>query len=262
MNPKHSMMASALIVTITGVTMNACASFTFDPQGDELLLNFRKTGSASDVNVMLGATTDFKAGLSLSVNQYSAADLTSTFGGLGGLDWSLVGYRAYGSTADASVPEGTLYVTRSTQTAWSAQSSFTLDPVGTKYGGIGGFAQNTGVDFSNTATKTASANSASYSSAVGANGNFGKASAFPGGVEATTPTTANWSQDLFLYQMVPSDATFSGNHVTEVGKFTLTSEGNMTFTAVPEPSSYGMVAAFGLLAYGYFNNRRRQTINA
>jgi hypothetical protein len=259
---RHYSTWAATAMAAAGFAIDAQAAYTFDPQADTLLLNFRKAGASSDFNVSLGSVTDYKAGLSLNISQYSASDLSSTFGGLGGLQWSLVGYKAYGSTADASVPEGTLYVTRSTETAWSAQNSFTMDAVGTKYGGIGGYAQNTGVDFSNTATKSASANSASYTGAVGASGNFGKASAFPGGVEATTPTAASWSQDLFLYQMVPSDVAYSGSHVQEVGKFTLASDGTMSFSAVPEPSTYGMIAAGGLMVYGFVTHRRRQKINA
>jgi hypothetical protein len=258
MNKQYTKIVLAVIAATAGLAMNANAAFTFDTQGTELLLNFRKTGDGSDINVKLGSMDFIKS--SGSVNPFVASDVTSTYGSLNDLKWSVIGYKAFGASTDASVPEGTLYITRNTTTAWNSVDSYTTDSIGVSYGSVGGYAESAGLDFRDTATKTSSANANSYNKLIGANANFGDSVSFPGGVEATTPSSGTWAQNLYLYQMTPNNSSYSGKSVQEIGIITLSSGGALTFAPVPEPSDYATVAGGALMLFTAIQSyRRRQT---
>jgi hypothetical protein len=105
-----------------------------------------------------------------------------------------------------------------------------------------------------TVSDTWNASGQSYSLNIGANGDF--AGTFQGNIENTTPAgflTNGAPVRSDFYQLKPGSG--SG---TYLGYFQLGNNGSMTFTTVPEPATWAMLAC-GAALFAAIRRIRRQS---
>lgn len=249
--------APAVAVLLSGGAQ--AADFVYNPT--DLLLGFRN-GGANDFVVDLGPVTSWYAYSSLQPNTtynitaYNGSQLTTVFGSLDNISFSA--FADVRTTTNPSFPIQTIWTTAprmdiNTQSdPLNQRSQFQQATTGAKIDGIANGAVTYSVLPDNTGVSTATAleipstwnaNGTSYTIGVGPNGNFN--STFPASVENTTPTgfaTGGTPVVSDLYELQPGSG--SG---TYLGYFTLGTDGNMTFTTVPEPGVLSLIAAAGCL---------------
>jgi len=235
-------------------------------------LGFRN-GAGSDFVVDLGTVTSWYAYSSLQPNTtynitaYNGSQLTSVFGSLDNISFSA--FADVRTPSNPIFPFNTIWTTAprldiSTQSdPLSRRSQFTQGSTGSKIDGIAAGAVAYSGTLDNTGVSTATAlqmpsswsavGASSYTGGVGPNGNFN--GTFQANVENTTPTGFASSGTPIvsdLYELQPG----SGPG-TYLGYFTLGTDGNMTFTTVPEPGTLTLIGVgFGLGLAAFF---RRQS---
>lgn len=223
----------------------------------DLLLNFRPdspSGSSIDMTIDIG---QFSA---LQANQVVATvDLTSlasgvTGGSIDNIDFSVLGATSRTGTGPSTYAE-TMFATEAqvggtgnsqgTEAAWVNKTYSSLNNAASK---IAGITQGLNV---------ADSSSTSYHSVIGT-GAFG--SSFQGDVEQTTGTgfaqnATGVAADLFFLNTKTTGAS------TYEGTFTLENNGEVVYdmTAVPEPATFGILAAAGLLMVSVRRQFRKQS---
>lgn len=232
----------------------------FQYQDRDLVLGLRQPGgaSASDLVVDLGQASIYyslPAGTTISINNYTAANINAAFpGGLDQIYWS-VGGNVHNSTSDTNYPLYTLWVTapRATpgvqSTPWTPKSTFQQGPTCAKVAGIGNGAVTyggtvpAGTNNSTTQIDIPPTSAYSYTTLIGSVGNY--SGTFQGNVEQVTPFGfAGGGQPVQsdLYQLIPGAAS-----AKYIGYFELETDGTMKFTAasaavtIPHPTITGIV---------------------
>lgn len=259
---------------LAGAAAHAASAFLYTP-GD-LLLGFRSTGT-NDFVVDLGPASQFYSatpGSTISISQYSGSQLRSVVSSLDGLTFSIFG--DVRTAGDPSHPMNSLWMSRARSgldaqsTPWYSQSLFAQGNAGSKIDAIASgavtYSGTTAADpVRNTPTAVTvdplwdAGSALSYTIGIGDAGNL--AGTFPGNIENTTPSgfaASGVAVRSDLYELIPGrDAT--GNYPTGkyLGYFELTTDGGMSFTAVPEPSSTALASAALALFLGRNYLRRK-----
>jgi hypothetical protein len=277
MNNKKSMMIGMAAVSLLGVTQaHAANGPTVSYSGGDVLIDFRDLSTPGvDLTVDVGNINTFaNAAVGITEEVVSPTALNNTLGAFGGgNDGDNIGF-----TAAAYDSGGTLYLTRTTsgagvagtaspQAANNAATGNLITSIGVnaQSSGIGKAVNSTGflpIDV-NGISKTLSGTAGSYDYFADNGGgstviNFGGTQTLG---TATIESTANDGGGSLaaagsyasLWE-VPAGST--GASDTYLGYFTFQSDGELDYTgvsdvvpvAVPEPSTYGLLAATGLLA--------------
>ena len=249
-----------LAVMVTGgvalLIPHADAQTTYAPR--DLILGFRQVGGVNDLEVNIGqASLYYGAANPFTVPGVNGADITATFGNFNNVLWSVGGTVRTGDGGDPSLAVSCLFVTRPRSDAsvqsdpWLRQSSGALAGTSTKIVSIANnFANQTPTLNSAFATLIPDASAQSYHTFVGS-GNYG--GTFRGNVENLTPAsflTGNSVSDL--YEILPG----SGSS-TYLGSFSFDPSGALTFSPVPEPSTWALLSSAGLLAFSLRVRSRR-----
>jgi len=264
-----------LLAAGAGLALCQTASAQFAYNQNDILLGFRSPTLSYDYVVDLGPASQFYSaapGTTFSINNYSGSSLTSIFGGLDGLSFAIFGdVRSFGNTNGAF---NTLWIS-SARSDINVQTSPLIQNSTASQGAVGGqidsiangavtYGAQIGIDsvtnspFAVTVSDgfNAIGIGTSYTIGVGSAGNF--ANTFQSSAENTIPGGfASGSSPLRsdFYELNPGSG--SG---TYLGYFELAQDGDLTFTAVPEPSTWAMLGAGALLLFG-LNRFRHSTKN-
>jgi PEP-CTERM motif len=273
MNNNKSMMIGMAAATLLGASqVHAANGPTVAYSGGDVLIDFRDlTTPGVDLTVDVGNINSFAAVVG-EEEVVSPTALNNTLGAFGGgNDGDNIGF-----TAAAYDSSGTLYLTRTTsgagvqgtpspQAANNAATGnlITSIGVGAQSSGIGKGVSTTGflpIDV-NGISKTTAANAGSYDYFADNGGgstviNFGGTQTL--GTAPIESTANDGGGSLTAAGSYASlweiPALSTGLSDTYLGYFTFQSDGELDYTgvnavvAVPEPSTYGLLAATGLLA--------------
>jgi hypothetical protein len=261
MNGKFAVAAIAVGSLVTG--MRAHAQSTITAQSGDLILAFEipdqnggATGGQENLEVDLGSYASLYSaagGLNGTVNLgsfLSLADLTTTYGsgwnttnGGDAVDWTVFGtntstYELW--TTDTHKPQN--------DSAGDLQS--TSGEMGPIYSDMNGKTSTANSNYAYVTNSQSDSQSFTQDNGVGVNNwgdNYGD---IPSSVLQATTNTG----EFLLYDVQPG----APGNAKAVGEFQLASNGNLTFTAVPEPSTWASIilGAFSLLAFG----RRRRIL--
>ena len=265
-----SKLSLALLAAV-GLSVAASAG-TVTTTYSDLILGFRDTTTTSvNLEVNLGNVsqfTDAAAGSTFTVSNLNAADLTTVFGS--GWNSSTLQFGIAGSTGKigngAVGPNGqalsTLWVSYDTNLSAPTRKIASQQNIAvTQYLNLLTSA-NQGLNSSNVtvlsnafSAQTDATTTGSWTQSLGTNGSaFGYFNPI-GNIESTGGFTGSVTMDL--YELTPG----SGNGGL-VGTFSLTDTGVLSFTssglyasAIPEPSTYGILA--GSMMLGFVVLRRR-----
>lgn len=258
---------TALIVAIGGIAFGALpshAALVPNPQSGDLFIGFRASGgegASSSYLINIGLDTIYRnaaPGSSFTLGSLGniAADLVGAFGEdwseRADLYWGVFGHRTnngsaivYGSRERIDINTPAAAWQALDQTSRNATDSQILSVLENTSGYKGREAT------SNSAVATFQSNfdgAASYNKQVATPGttDFGSLSGW-------TTIEGNFGEEsvLDLFRI-------AGTGVSNVGSFSISDEGIISFTAVPEPSTYALLGAAALLALiSYQRNRRK-----
>jgi len=259
-----SLLAAAGLALVAPAARAATNSYNV---GD-LFIGFEQSGNASDYVIDIGPVSNY-IGVTGSFNVSTlvgnsgassiAADLASVYGSSWAsnvqtnlLQWGVVGASSNSSSitlgAD-TLPKNTLFFTQGEVIVGSGQQSTT--PTGST-NTVQGQVNNQILAFENNysgSASTANSNYAEVQTVDAVNdpnswtGHSPSGSAFGSGYSIEQPTTGSYTgptdSALDLYEV----KTGNGTAGTYLGKFTLDSSGDLTFTGatVPEPGSWGFL---------------------
>ena len=216
-----------------------------------LTANFRSLdpNDTLDLAVNLGSVNPYQDGSLMettligSSTGFSSLELRSFFGGnLNDVKLSVTGFEIVGSGLAAErwlfLSSPGLMLDRKPSSA----QALTLGNIDTFYANI----RNSGVEFGDpSAGGLAKANAGSYTSRVGANGSWGHGEL----TEGSTGVSFDQPVSLTLCELQPDSAGGSPSPGRELGTFTLSSSGVLTYKAVPEPSTSVCLTLGGFLLW-------------
>jgi hypothetical protein len=262
---KRSIVTSALLGAVTLLTLHSTkAALSYTP-GD-LFLGFRAqggTGASKDYVVNIGQFSLYTSGASFTVGNYGS-DLSSS--SLFGSSWNTnrgegnnVFWGVIGTPFNNDGDARTIYVSEPS----SSSTVFTGRSPNTSLGTIN-LIQSVGNGYLNNNGTVSATNPAALTQNVGDQNSW--ASFYQGNLDFNRfdETEGNFilgtsSADakLNLYQINP----INGQDPTLLGSFTINDSGVVTFTAVPEPSTW-LLMGTALSALVLFKSRRRIITNA
>lgn len=260
-------------------SLMAQSSVTYT-QGD-FLLGFRATGgtgAASNVLVDIGAGSTFLNSSTPVV--FNLSNLFSTLNGVFGSNWSTrsdLFWSVAGADASSS---STIYISDPTTPGhdaapWTGLGTANQTGVRNKINTEGGLPNTAGYNFytgnsnpfgAGPAVIEGNGDNSSYGSYHPGGANAGPAPGISYGFFSPTieGTFANGTTGVTLDLIKLTSATGLGNNGTDLGDFSLSSNGVLTWTpdvfeAVPEPSTYAMFAMGAMLLSGMMVLRRRRS---
>lgn len=264
--PTLAMMAVAGSVW----SWNASAQFV---TGD-LMLGLRATsGSGSNLVVDVGpASTYLNASAPVTVGQFTAQQVTDTFGSLNNLYLSVFGYvDVSGNPASLGLPANTLLVTGGStvhtlnQNGLGISESYLSAIVnGTQAGSLGAVSLTSSVVREPSGMNIAG-NLSYYEGIANPNqtsvGNIHNT--WAESIEAATSATFGTDATpvligLYEYQPGSSGNSLNNPDGTLVGDFQFNNNGSLTFNPVPEPTTWAMIAS-GFLVLVAFRRIGRKT---
>ena len=256
------------LVAVSVLTAMATVAYAGDigyTTGD-LLLSFRQwdgaNAGAKNLTFDIGTfSANYSGKMNVTVGTY---DLSSVGSGMNNMQFSIVGGSISGSGPTATSTE---FVSKSrvgaqavnaagtatlvgTEASWVAKTSSQIEQSRSRIETIGGGALAAGIS---------DGDGSSYHTAVGNNGDF--VTKFQGNVETTVAVGSTVYADLFT---MTGKSTFAASSVSYSGNFKLVDHGDNTVTviynynAVPEPATFGVLAAAGLLLVSTRRQLRKQ----
>jgi hypothetical protein len=261
---KSRVLGSLVLACMALIASQAVATTVHYADGD-LFLGFRSTDGTNDYLVDIGQPNQFVNGPpTITITNASPVDLSTVFGndwytridpntGTNAVEWAVVGGRLVAAGGDVA---NTLYSSNPNPTAWprrsnSSQSGTTslTDALGTTYDG------NDSTNNSDTAIIQADTSTNSYRS-------FQPGGPNSGGISFQTWNPTNEGGPgltLTLDRIVPSS---TGGQSQNLGTLQLMTNGNVLFTAVPEPSSLASISLGAGLLVAFLAWRRRPSDQA
>lgn len=222
-----------------------------------LTVNFRSLDPSDtmDLSVNLGSVSPYQDGALTEATLIgpgtglSSLELSLFFGGnLDNVKFSVTGFEIVGSGLSA---ERWLFLSSpglELDRKPSSAQALTLGNIDTFYANL----RNNGVEFGDPAAGgLLKANSGSYTSRVGANGSWGHGQPTEGSTGATFAAPVN----VTLYELAPDNTGGTGSPGRELGTFTLSSAGVLTYKAVPEPSTLACLSLGGFLLWALRHRR-------
>ena len=238
---KYLILSGAMAAAVLCGT-DAMAQLNY--QNGDMLAGFGKAGSTVDVIVDLGSISQFQQpGASpISFSGVSAA-LTSTFGGTSGLYWAVFGVNDTSGNSGAfngSVTQA------DPNTVWDSYAQIGGNPPyvsgnsGNQNNALGDIQGVAFLAANSTYSTTLSPNIAAVSSGAQLAG-FTPEFATGGNLNGdwSLNMLGNGSGSLGLYQSDPGNSAI--NRQSYLGTMVLDPSGNLTFNAVPEPSTWALV---------------------
>lgn len=249
-----NLIATALLAA--GLAAAASAQTVSVGLGD-LVLGFNKsssTGSTSNVEVTLGAVTNFKSGGSyytpgteVFLSQLSVADLNGTYGtGTGSAGWKATGTTWAVVGTNGAGGGNTLWSTQVTPENAGSSQGAGANQIATMYTGLNGKA----IASTSSSAVVPTANADSWKSTSSGNFGYFGSTIFRNNSALATPGASN---SLNLYEYVEGSNAYS-----LLGTFKLYDTGSFSFTAIPEPSTYA--ALLGVVTLGVVAVRRRRQV--
>ena len=216
-----------------------------------LTVNFRSLDPSDtmDLAVNLGSVNPYQDGSLTEATLIgpgtglSSLELSLFFGGnLNNLKLSVTGFEIVGSGLAA---ERWLFLSSpglELDRKPSSAQALTLGNVDSFYANI----RNNGVEYGDPAAGgLPKANAGSYTSRVGANGSWGHGQPTEGSTGASFASPVS----VTLYELAPDNTGGAGSPGRELGTFTLSSAGVLTYKAVPEPSTLACLSLGGFLLW-------------
>ena len=252
------------IKSLCALAAFAAAAFSAHAQLDagDLILGFRSTAASSDVEIGLGNVNSLTTGLIGNFN----ASLTSVFGSswatTGGISWGAAGTDNVNTidyvTAKWNTAAGTLGVQNSTPFAAASSSALGLASSAIVVAGQGFTGPNAVAAADANAITIAKSNAQSWTSQETAGSAAFGSSAFAQSTFSNTTNRSNASvgasaSDLYEYT--------ANNAGVFLGTFSLKSNGDLYFTAIPEPSTYAAILGVATLGIAMIR-RRKQAVAA
>jgi hypothetical protein len=251
---KLNKMAVVSAVVAGSLWSLAATAQTFTYNSGDLLAAFRKAGSP-DLIVDLGSASLYQSGAGAgSIAGVNSTLLTSVFGNLDGIYWSVFGY--VNTSGSPLGPQNTIWVTdpRSNIAAQNdPNASLTFNGQGSTISKMraiaDGAVSGSATVLANQIVEVPSAlniggDPVSYTTGIGTLSDFH--GTWAPGVENLTPTGfASGSAPVVsdLFQQNPGAA----NVGSYLGDFQLGNDGTLSFVPVPEPSTLAMLGA-GMMA--------------
>jgi len=254
----NHIISSAFLVLSLGATSQAA---TISTNLNDVILGFKEAGATNNLEVDLGNVSNFisgsyATGSEVTLSQLSGADLTAQFG-----TWQGTNQVAFGIAGTNGIGGG--------NTLWASDKNLTTALLAGSSQGTASTAIQTVYTGLNNATSTANSNFAaailasgpqSWSTQVKSTNNFSAANLNNMATNTTALGTAadgSTSVQLNFYQLLQGGGAAGS---TLLGDFKLYDNGTLTFTAIPEPSTYAMI--LGVFALGFVMLRRRQQVRA
>jgi hypothetical protein len=260
MKKKYPIISGFVAAALCEVAVQA-QTFTYHPE--DLLAAFRKSGSP-DLIIDLGSISNFQQPGAITMNFSGVASaLTTTYGGLGGIYWSVFTYAGDSTYA----PVNTLWMsdpranvntqnnppstgTSGQQNNVTGQLGAIVDGLSVTYGTI---IANSQIQLPNNLGSGTGGDPASYTTALGTGLDFN--GTFEQNFENLSSASASTVSDLFEQDPSPLHSPGTG---TYLGDFTLGGNGSFSFVPTPEPSTWAMLGTglFALLAVRRNANRK------
>ena len=275
-------LARAALVAGVLLTAHVASAATVTANVGDVYIGFRKAGALNNLLVDLGSATNFTAsslgagyggtlanGASFTAINL-AADLTAVFGsgwannpGDGtGVTWAVVGVTDANNDNQApftNLTANSIYVTKARTNPGVQSSTFVLGNLNNASSGIQNVAANydglTSTVNSNFAVIQATSDPGSWSALVGnQNSAFGTGKTLEQASSGAYSGPTDSVLDLYLG---PNAGSTGGTTSLYLGNFSVASNGNVNFSAVPEPSTYALLALTGTIFMVFIRRRNR-----
>lgn len=265
----RSLIVTALLTTTVLLSAGPSAKAVLTINTGDLFLGFKGTGDTQDYLIDLGNVAQFSSldGSTFTVNLGGSigADLTTAFS-----DWANrndVFWGAAGTTYDGvGNLTATIYLTRArsqltpnTQSVpWTARSNSGQVASVSLIQGLEGFYKDQGAATVNStkATFQTASTSNTFATLTANNSDFLVGGNIEGAFSSTNGTA---NSVLDLYQIDPTNSVNPGTKY--LGKFTIDNAGVVQFTAVPEPSTYGLIVGAGAILFALKRRGDRRRLN-
>jgi hypothetical protein len=257
----NSILSSALLASVGMAMITTTAHASISAKDDDLILSFRATAGTGDtVNVEydLGNVDSLTSSFSLNLapdlsTQFGTPGTNSTWNSNTDLLWSVVG-TSYNAPTGSNAQFNLYFTTVTGGTPDAPQSVGNQTPVSGTLNNLTTYLNRKTVTTQNgngiVVTGASGVTNSYYNLVTNDGSTVSSFSYFNTSVEngvntAGGPVTAN------LYEDVPG-----ANSPEELGTFSLSSAGELTYQAIPEPSTY-LLMGMGTLALMFWARRRK-----